>query len=135
MRQGDAHWRKINVGSNTFWSPYIRLNQMNFVGNFIDFKQYLNTLVNAYRLFSSALYFNPLILLDRIYFEIMILAINKYQELLKSRDITLLTKVCTVKAMVFAVVMYGCKSQTIKTENQRIVSFNLWYLKRPLRVP
>ena len=49
---------------------------MNFVGNFIDFKQYLNTLVNAYRLFSSALYFNPLILLDRIYFEIMILAIN-----------------------------------------------------------
>ena len=76
MQQGDAHWRKMNVGSNTFWSPYIRLNQMNFVGNFIDFKQYLNTLVNAYRLFSSALYFNPLILLDRIYFEIMILAIN-----------------------------------------------------------
>ena len=57
MGQGDAHWRKINVGSNTFSSPYIRLNQMNFVGNFIDFKKYLNILVNAYRLFSSALVF------------------------------------------------------------------------------
>ena len=51
--------------------------------------------------FLLPLYFKPLILLDRIYFEIMILAI-KYQELLKSRDITLLTKVCTVKAMVFS---------------------------------
>ena len=59
--------------------------------------------------FLLPLYFKPLILLDRIYFEIMILAI-KYQELLKSRDITLLTKVCTVKLWFFPVVMYGCES-------------------------
>ena len=45
---------------------------------------------------------------------------------LKSRDITLLTKVCIVKAMVFPVVMYGCESWTIKkAENQRIDAFEL----------
>ena len=85
--------------------------------------------------FLLPLYFKPLILLDRIYFEIMILAI-KYQELLKSRDITLLTKVCTVKAMVFPVVMYGCESWTIKkAENRRTDTFQLWCWRRLLRVP
>ena len=54
----------------------------------------------------------------------------------KSRDITLLTKVHLVKAMVFQVVMYGCKSWTIKkAENQRIDAFELWCWKRLLRVP
>ena len=86
--------------------------------------------------FLLPLYCKPLILLDRIYFEMMILAINiQYQELLKSRDITQLTKVCTVKAMVFPVVMYECESRTIKTECQRIDVFELWCWKRPLRVP
>ena len=48
--------------------------------------------------------------------------------LLKSRDITLLTRVCLVKAMVFPVVMYGCESLTIKrAEPQRIDAFELWY--------
>ena len=47
--------------------------------------------------------------------------------ILKSRDITLLTKVCLVKAMVFLVVMYGCESQTIKkAECQKIDAFELW---------
>ena len=47
--------------------------------------------------------------------------------ILKSRDITLPTKVCLVKAMVFPVVMYGCESQTIKkAEHQRIDAFELW---------
>ena len=47
--------------------------------------------------------------------------------LLKSRDITLLTKVCLVKAMVFPVVMYGCESWTLrKAEHQRINAFELW---------
>ena len=56
--------------------------------------------------------------------------------ILKSRDITLSTKVCLVKAMVFPVVMYGCESLTIKkTECQRIDTFELWYWRRPLRVP
>ena len=56
--------------------------------------------------------------------------------ILKSRDITLLTKVCLVKAMVFPVVMYGCESWTIKTaECQRIDAFELWCWKRLLRVP
>ena len=54
----------------------------------------------------------------------------------KSRDITLLTKVCLVKAMVFPVVMYGCDSQTIKkAECLRIDAFELWCWRRLLRVP
>ena len=52
----------------------------------------------------------------------------------KSRDITLLTKVCIVKAMVFPVVMYGCESWTLKkAEHQRINVFELWCWKRLLR--
>ena len=55
---------------------------------------------------------------------------------LKSRDITLLTKVHIVKAVVFPVVMYGRESWTIKkTEHQRIDPFKLWFWKRLLRVP
>ena len=55
---------------------------------------------------------------------------------LKSRDITLPTKVCLVKAMVFPVVMYGCESWTIKkAERQRIDAFELWCWRRLLRVP
>ena len=54
----------------------------------------------------------------------------------KSRDITLPTKVCLVKAMVFPAVMYGCESWTIKkAECQRIDAFELWYWRRLLRVP
>ena len=54
----------------------------------------------------------------------------------KSRDITLLTKVCLVKAMVFPVVMYGCESWTVKkAECQRIDAFELWCWRRLLRVP
>ena len=56
--------------------------------------------------------------------------------ILKSRDITLSTKVCIVKAMVFPVVMYGCESWTVKkTERQRIDAFELQYWRRLLRVP
>ena len=56
--------------------------------------------------------------------------------ILKSRDITLPTKVCLVKAMVFPVVMYGCESWTVKkTERQRIDAFELWCWRRLLRVP
>ena len=55
---------------------------------------------------------------------------------LKSRDVTLPTKVCLVKAMVFPVVKYGCESWTIKkAEHRRIDAFELWYWKRLLRVP
>ena len=55
--------------------------------------------------------------------------------LLKSRDVTLATKVCLVKAMFFPVVMYGCESWTIKkAEHQRIDAFELWYWRRLLRV-
>ena len=56
--------------------------------------------------------------------------------ILKSRDITLPTKVCLVQAMVFPVVMYGCKSWTIKkAECQRIDAFELWCWRRLLRFP
>ena len=55
---------------------------------------------------------------------------------LKSRDITLPTKVCLVKVLVFPVVMYGCESLTIKkAEPQRIDAFELWCWRRFLRVP
>ena len=56
--------------------------------------------------------------------------------ILKRRNITLPTKVCLVKAMVFPVVMYGCESWTVKkAEHQRIDAFELWCWKRLLRVP
>ena len=56
--------------------------------------------------------------------------------ILKSRDLTLPTKVCLVKAMVFPVIMYGCESWTIKkTECRRIDAFELWCCKRLSRVP
>ena len=56
--------------------------------------------------------------------------------ILQSRDITLPTKVCLVKAMVFPIVVYGCKSWTIKkAEQQRNDAFELWCGRRLLRVP
>ena len=63
-------------------------------------------------------------------------AMTNLDSILKSRDITLLTKVRLVKAMVFPVVMYGCESWTIKkAECQRIDTFKLWCWRRLLRVP
>ena len=57
-------------------------------------------------------------------------------KILKSRDITLLTKVHLVKAMVFPVLMYGCEIWTVKkAECQRIDAFELWCWRRLLRVP
>ena len=62
--------------------------------------------------------------------------ITNLDSILKSRDITLPTKVCLVKAMVFPVVMYGCDSWTIKkAECQRIDAIELWCWRRFLRVP
>ena len=56
--------------------------------------------------------------------------------ILKSRDVTLLTKVHMVKAMVFPVVLYGCESWTIKkAEHRQIGAFELWCWRRLLRVP
>ena len=61
---------------------------------------------------------------------------DKPRQHIKSRDITLPTKVHIVKAMVFPVVMYGCESWTIKkAEHRRIDAFELWYRRRLLRVP
>ena len=63
-------------------------------------------------------------------------AMTKLNSILKSRDITLPTKVCLVKAVVFPVVMYGCESWTIKkAEHRRIDAFELWCWRRLLRVP
>ena len=61
---------------------------------------------------------------------------DKPDDTLKSRDITLLIKVCIVKVMVFSVVIYGCESCTLrKAEHQRIDAFQLWCWRRILRVP
>ena len=63
-------------------------------------------------------------------------AMSNLDGILKCRDITLPTKVCLVKAMVFPVVMYGCESWTIKkAEHRRIDVFELWCWRRLLRVP
>ena len=63
-------------------------------------------------------------------------AMTNLDSILKSRNITLLTKVHLVKAMAFPIVMYGCKSWTIKqSEHQRIGAFELWSWKRLLKVP
>ena len=63
-------------------------------------------------------------------------AMTNLNNILKRGDITLPTKVCLFKAMVFPVVMYGCKSWTIKkAECQRIDAFDLWCWRRLLRVP
>ena len=63
-------------------------------------------------------------------------AMTNLDSILKNRDITLPTKVCLVKAMVFPVVMYGCESWTLrKAECQRIDAFELWCLRRLMRVP
>ena len=60
----------------------------------------------------------------------------KPRQYIKKQDITLLTKVCLVKAMVFPVVRYRCESWTIKkAEHQRIDAFKLWCWRRLLRVP
>ena len=63
-------------------------------------------------------------------------AMTNLDSIFNSRDITLSTKVCLVKAMVFPVVMYGCESWTIKkAECGRIDAFELWCWRRLLRVP
>ena len=63
-------------------------------------------------------------------------AMTNLDNILKSRDITLPTKVCIVQVMVFPVVMYGCESWTIKrAECQRIDHFELWWWRRLLKVP
>ena len=63
-------------------------------------------------------------------------AMTNLDSILKSRDITLPTKVCLVKAMVFPVVMYGCENWTVKkAEHRRIDAFELWCWRRLLRVP
>ena len=61
---------------------------------------------------------------------------TKLDSIFKSRDVTLPTKVCLVKAMVFPLVMYGCESWTVKkTEHRRNDAFELWHWRRLLRVP
>ena len=63
-------------------------------------------------------------------------AMTNLDSILKSRDTTLPTKVCIVKAIIFLVLIYGCESWTIKTaEHWRIDAFKLWYWRRLLRVP
>ena len=63
-------------------------------------------------------------------------AMTNLESILKSRDITLLTKVRLVQVMIFLVVVYGCESWTIKkVEHQRIDAFELWCWRRLLRVP
>ena len=62
--------------------------------------------------------------------------VTNLDSILKTRDISLPTKVCLVKAMVFPVVMYGCESWTVKeVEHQKIDAFELWCWRRLLRVP
>ena len=62
--------------------------------------------------------------------------VTNLHSILKSRDVTLPTKVRLVKAMIFPVVMYGCESWTVKkSERRRVDAFELWFWRRLLRVP
>ena len=68
--------------------------------------------------------------------QLLLLTLTNLDSILKSRDITLPTKVCLVKAMFFPIVMYGCESWTIKkVECRRTDAFELWCWRRLLRVP
>ena len=70
------------------------------------------------------------------YFLLIRKDMTNIDSILKSRDITLPTKICLVKAMVFPVVMYGCESWAIKkAEHGRIDAFELWCWRRLLRIP
>ena len=63
-------------------------------------------------------------------------AMNNLNSILKSGDLTFLTKICLVKTMFYPVVMYGCESWTIKkAEQRRIDGFELWCWRRLLRAP
>ena len=85
---------------------------------------FMDSLNNSIKLLFMYFLYNPISKLNVIY------------KSLKSRDITLPTKVRLVKAMVFPVVMYGCESWTVKkAECPRIDAFELWFWRRPLRVP
>ena len=57
------------------------------------------------------------------------------ESILKIRDVTLMTKVCVVKVMVYLIVMYGCESWTIKIEYQKLDAFELWCWRKLLSVP
>ena len=61
-------------------------------------------------------------------------AITNLESILKIRDVTLATKVCVVKAMVYLIVMYGCESWTIKIECQKLDAFELWCWRKLLSV-
>ena len=60
---------------------------------------------------------------------------TELDNILRSRDITLPTEVCLIKALVFPVVLYGCESWTVKKAERRIDAFELWCWRRLLRVP
>ena len=62
-------------------------------------------------------------------------AMTNLDGVIKSRDITLLTKVCLVKTMVYPVIMFGCESWTMKKAERRIDAFELWCWRRLLKVP
>ena len=62
-------------------------------------------------------------------------AMTNLESILKIRDVTLMTKVCVVKVMVYLIVMYGCESWTIKIEYQKLDAFELWCWRKLLSVP
>ena len=72
---------------------------------------------------------------EHIFICLLVICMINLDSILKSRDITLPTKVHLVKAMVFPVVMYGCESWTIKKAERRIDAFELWCWRRLLRDP
>ena len=72
----------------------------------------------------------------QILYQLSYIAIPNLDRVLKNRDITLPTKVCIVKTMVFPVIMYGCESWTVeKADCQRTDAFKMWSWRRLLRVP
>ena len=121
-------WRKVQHSENYhgIWSHHFMANRWGNSGNSADFI-FLGSKSTADGDCSHEI--KTRLLLGRK-------VITNLGSILKSRDITLPTKVCLVKAMVFPVVMYGCDSWTIKkAEHRRNDAFELWCWRRLLRVP
>ena len=102
----------------------------------VAFSHFLFLTLFKYSTFHFTLYWNIVHLQIKRHFLLGRKVMTNLDSILKSRDITLPTKVRLAKAMVFPVVMYGCESWTMKkAEHQRIDAFELWCWRRLLRVP
>ena len=128
VKEESESWLKAQHSENEdhgIWSHHFMGNRCENSGNSV--RLYISGLQNHWRWWLQP-WNKRHLLLERT-------VMTNLDSILKSRDITLVTKVCLVKTMVFPVVMYGCESWTVKkAEHRRIDAFELWCWRRLLRV-